>query len=549
MYNSSFFKKMLLIAGVILLYSCDKEFNAVGDGLIGDNHFDLLEYTSDVIAYNQKTGPVQSNNLPVNPLGIYDNPAFGKTTANFATQIVLATANPTIGDEAVIDSVYLSIPYYSTLKTTNTDGSRVFELDSIYGASKAKIKLSVYESGYYMRDLDPLGGFQESQKYFTDQNADFDNAKIGNRLNDFVSTSMEQNDGFFFDPKEIVEVTKDADGKDVKTPSVPAMRLKLNAEFFKSKILNAPAGKLAANDVFKEYFRGLYFKVESVDGSAGSLAMLNFAAGKITIKYKAKTAITTDAEDVKEEKSIVLNLSGNTVSLLEQTGANVDYANAVGNPNMSTGDENLYIKGGDGAMSIIELFDKTDLIGYDKDGKLTGPNGVSDELDNLRYPADGKKLLINEANLIFHINSAKMTGSYEPNRVYLYDLDNDRPVVDYYNDLSKSADAKNSKYVFDGIIKKEDKTGGRGLTYKIRITNQIRNLINNADSTNVKFGLVVTEDINTVSSYKLRTANGFSSYVPKASVMNPLGTILYGTNSEVPADKRLKLEIYYTKPN
>ncbi|MNX26762.1 hypothetical protein D3C86_568370 [compost metagenome] len=549
MYNSSFFKKMLLIAGVILLYSCDKEFNAVGDGLIGDNHFDLLEYTSDVIAYNQKTGPVQSNNLPVNPLGIYDNPAFGKTTANFATQIVLATANPTIGDEAVIDSVYLSIPYYSTLKTTNTDGSRVFELDSIYGASKAKIKLSVYESGYYMRDLDPLGGFQQSQKYFTDQNADFDNAKIGNRLNDFVSTSMEQNDGFFFDPKEIVEVTKDADGKDVKTPSVPAMRLKLNAEFFKSKILNAPAGKLAANDVFKEYFRGLYFKVESVDGSAGSLAMLNFAAGKITIKYKAKTAITTDAEDVKEEKSIVLNLSGNTVSLLEQTGANVDYANAVGNPNMSTGDENLYIKGGDGAMSIIELFDKTDLIGYDKDGKLTGPNGVSDELDNLRYPADGKKLLINEANLIFHINSAKMTGSYEPNRVYLYDLDNDRPVVDYYNDLSKSADAKNSKYVFDGIIKKEDKTGGRGLTYKIRITNQIRNLINNADSTNVKFGLVVTEDINTVSSYKLRTANGFSSYVPKASVVNPLGTILYGTNSEVPADKRLKLEIYYTKPN
>jgi hypothetical protein len=549
MYNSSFFKKMLLVAGVLFLYSCDKEFNAVGDGLIGDNHFDLLEYTSDVVAYNQKLGPVQSNNLPVNALGIYDNPAFGKTTANFATQIVLANANPTIGEEAVIDSVYLSIPYYSTLKTTNADGSHVYELDSIYGASKAKIKLSIYESGYYMRDLDPVGGFQQSQKYFTDQNADFDNAKIGNRLNDFVSTNMEQNDGFFFDPKEIVEVTKDADGKDVTARSVPAMRLKLNTEFFKTKIINAPAGKLASNDVFKDYFRGLYFKVESVGGSAGSLAMLNFTGGKITIKYKAKTAITTDAEDVKEEKSIVLNLSGNTVSLLEQTSVNVDYANAVSNPDMSTGDENLYLKGGDGAMSIVELFDKTDLIGYDKDGKLTGPNGVSDELDNLRYPADGKKLLINEANLVFHINSAKMTSSYEPNRIYLYDLDNDRPVVDYYNDLSKSAEPKNSKYVFGGIIDKEDKTGGRGLTYKIRITNQIRNLINNVDSTNVKLGVVVTEDINTVSSYKLRTPNGFSSYAPKASVMNPLGTILYGTNSNVPADKRLKLEIYYTKPN
>jgi hypothetical protein len=30
--------------------------------------------------------------------------------------------------------------------------------------------------------------------------------------------------------------------------------------------------------------------------------------------------------------------------------------------------------------------------------------------------------------------------------------------------------------------------------------------------------------------------------------MNPLGTI-YGGTSTVPEDKRLKLEIYYTKPN
>jgi hypothetical protein len=33
------------------------------------------------------------------------------------------------------------------------------------------------------------------------------------------------------------------------------------------------------------------------------------------------------------------------------------------------------------------------------------------------------------------------------------------------------------------------------------------------------------------------------------SVMSPLGTILYGSSPSVPDDKRLKLEIYYTKPN
>jgi hypothetical protein len=43
-------------------------------------------------------------------------------------------------------------------------------LDSIYGPSDAKIMLS-FESGYFMRDLDPAGGFQQAQKYYTNQNS------------------------------------------------------------------------------------------------------------------------------------------------------------------------------------------------------------------------------------------------------------------------------------------------------------------------------------------------------------------------------------------
>jgi hypothetical protein len=178
-------------------------------------------------------------------------------------------------------------------------------------------------------------------------------------------------------------------------------------------------------------------------------------------------------------------------------------------------------------MSVIELFN------------------TPGELETMR----SNDWLINEANLVFHIDDTKMAGSYEPNRIYLYDLNNDRPVVDYYNDATTSTDSKKAKSVFDGIINKEAVTNGRGKTYKIRITNQIRNLIKNADSTNVKLGLVVTEDIATNVWDKLKTANAYSSYLPKASVMNPLGTILYGGNATIPEDKRLKLEIYYTKPN
>ena len=60
--------------------------------------------------------------------------------------------------------------------------------------------------------------------------------------------------------------------------------------------------------------------------------------------------------------------------------------------------------------------------------------------------------------------------------------------------------------------------------------------------------MVVTEDINTISTSKLKVANSTIEDVATASVMSPQGVVLYGSKA-VSADKRLKLEIYYTKSN
>ncbi len=136
--------------------------------------------------------------------------------------------------------------------------------------------------------------------YFTNQNTDFDNLKIGSRLNDAVDVS--QNDAFFFDPTQHSVTTKDDAGKETTTYTAPSMRLKLNSQFFMDKIINAPAGKLTSNEIFKEYFKGLYFKVEQSGTDPGSLAMINFAKGTITIKYKENTS-STDATRI--ERTIV----------------------------------------------------------------------------------------------------------------------------------------------------------------------------------------------------------------------------------------------------
>lgn len=542
MYNTSFIKKILLAATVVFLYSCDKDFNAIGDDLIGDDHFGLESEKYDVIAYNQEVTPIQSNSLVTNALGIYDNPVFGTTTANYNTQVGLAAYAPSVGEDPVIQSVVLSIPYFSHITSTNTDGTHVYALDSIYGAPEGKLKLSVYESGYQMRSSYYDNGSQFTQLYYNDQN-EFENAKkvyavTGKPLND---GGVLENTEFYFDSKEITDVTKDKDGKEVKTLVAPEMRLNLNKAFFQDKILKAPKEKLSAADVFQEYFRGLYFKVEK-SGSLSNMALMDFSKGKITINYKAKTDATTDDPAVTEDRSIVINLTGSNVNLLQDV-KDAAYQSAVAARNVTTGDRNLYLKGGQGSLAIIELKD------------------FASKLEEIRT----NKWLVNEANLVFYIDAAKMAkkaGSeqaQEPKRVYLYDLTNNTPLLDYSIDGSSSitSDPRMSKVIFGGIIN-VDATTKRGTFYKIRVTNHIRNLIKTTTATNVKLGLVVTDDISIITSNKLKNRiqmanpNEYFSEAPRASVMNPLGTILFGNN--IPAgdsdyDKRLRLEVYYTKPN
>ena len=547
---------MLFVMFVAVFSSCDKDFNEIGSSIIGDDHYGLIkDDTNSLVAYNQNLGSVQSNNLPINSLGYYNNPFFGKTKASVVTQVELIGANPTFGTNPTVTKVELSLPYYSTLTNTDaTTGDHTYELDSIYGSSK--IKLSVYESKYYLRDLDAATGFEDVQKYYSGDGPNFDANKNPDRLNDDAD-SPSQNDAFFFSNEEL-KTYKTVDGtQTVDTRTAPGMRLNLRKSFFQDKIFNgSTAGKLINNNVFKEYFRGLYFKTEANSDSPdqGSLAMLDFKKGKITITYNVSVT-ATDGTITTEEKTLILNLAGNTVNVFENDYSNEYVTNITSGINTAQGDSKLFIKGGAGSMAVISLFGETDIRGFDTDGNPTsGPNGVSDELDDLRNPSNGQKLLVNEANLIFSIDSSAISGASEPNRIYLYDLNNKRPIIDYYTDISLNSIPKFNKAIHGGIIEKATTGNKRGYQYKIRLTNHIRNLINK-DSTNIRLGLVVTEAIATVTSAKLKTPTLTGIPVdrtPLSNVINPLGTVLFGNNIPVGDPnyaKRLKLEIFYTKPN
>jgi len=546
MFRKSFVQKFILGFVVLVFASCDKDFNTIDASVIGENNYDFSSYNDGmVLAYNQGLGVMQSNNLPVNPLGVYQDSNFHTTTAHFVTQLQLNSSNfnPSFGINLKVEKVELLVPYFSTRKSTGSDGTSIYELDSIYGSPESKMKLSVFENGYFLRDTDPSSGFTEAQRFFADQRPDFDSNRygtdaegnsllFGSRLND--STAVSQNDQFFFDKSEIEEITvKDEDTTTTYLP--PSMKLNLNKKFFEKKIFS-DVGKanMVNNNTFKNYFRGLYFKVEQIPGENGQLAQIDFSKGKIKITYSEEQTVSNELTRV--EKTIELNMTGNTVSLQDLSNVNTTYSDALSSSNTATGDPSLFLKGGSGSLAVVNLF-----------GPDTNNNGVADQLEELR----DRNWRINEASLTFYVERGKLgTTAPEPNRIYLYDLDNNRPLIDFFTDPTTSTTKpKNGKFVHDGMIQKLA-SDDRGDKYRIRITNHISNLIRK-DSTNIKLGLVVTEDYRIISNLDRKTS-GSSDLVKKAptsSVMNPLGTILYGNTPLVPEDKRIKLEIFYTEIN
>lgn len=565
--KKSIFKISSLLLFVLFI-SCDKDFNSLDSDVIGENHFDLEQYEAEnLVAYSKATGSVQANNLPLNALGVYNNTKFGVTKAHFVTQVELGTENPSFGYNPIIDSVYLYVPYFSEIQSTETSGERIYELDSIYGDAEAgKFKLSVVENGYYLRDFDPTDNLQSSQKYYSNDKPLIDPFKGTEILNNSSATS--QNNEFYFSKKElyiyktngaglyvdsngaVLSNQSDVSLRVIKERKTPGMWLDLKNSFFQQKIIDATAsGNLFNNNSFKNYFRGLLFEVEEINPGQGALAILDFSRAELKILYKASADPTVENPNpvrTRREFSLKMGynssstLRNNSINFIEHTNSS-DYTSGLAAANEVTGSERLYIKGGNGSVAFIDLFDAT-------------------ELQTLRNNVANNDWLVNDARLTFYVDKSQMLNvSDEPERIYIYDATNNIVLLDYTYDSSSSSNAKKNKVVFGGIIEREVDASKKGIKYTVRITEHIKSVLK-VDSDgeymdNIKIGISVTESINLVSTAMLKTpftANGLEiKSIPLASILNPLGTVLYGNviTDPLDEDKKLKLNIYFTKPN
>jgi len=513
----------------IMVIACEKDYNTIGSDIAGNKNFITANDSFTATAYNKKMDPIQTNGLPSNLIGIYNDPVYGSTTASIVTQLIPQTYPDSFGENVVVDSVVLSIPYYNKTSgdSPDDDGNILYDIsDSLYGDSP--IKLSVFRSDYYLRNYDPNSEFESPQYYYSNSNStiDFDSH--------IVDDVLYEDEIFFPSSRGVIltEFNDETEVYDVTERLTPRLRVHLDKDYWKEVIIDkAGQPELSNPNNFTDYFRGVYFKAEAINPD-GNMILLNMGStsSNITIYY------TKDSEFTEGERETsfytMLFTSGIRLNTFENT-FNINLEDGDAN----LGDEKLYLKGGEGSMAIIDIFGNTD----------SDDNGISDEFEEFRTHKDN--WLINEAYMIFYEDETMASPTedfHKYDRVYLFDVKNNRPLKDYFFDpTANDADAFSSRIIHLGQRLPEESSPKR---FKIRITEYVTNLLQN-DSTNTRLGLVLSTNVNIVQNTKVLNGEDQDlDVVPAGSTLSPKGTILYGSNSNVPEEKRVRLEIYYTEP-
>ena len=539
------FLKILLIA--LIITSCEKDFASFDSGVINSDN--AINFSTNSVEYSltsrsEMVNPVQTNNLPSFLLGSYNHPQFGRSNSSFVGQMVPSEYNHDFGDNVVLDSVVLTIPYYSRGIDTSEEGDITYEIDSVYGDSP--IKISVYRNNFFFRTFDPFSDFDTSQSYFSNGSLSVEEVIDSGQLEGELLFEIDD----FVPSADQINLTQiDTTGNPYVAQRIaPALRFKLNnpnENFWESNFFENEGNQVLTNEPnFKEFFRGLYIKVES--SSDGSMMLLNFASSntKLTIHYTSDNTNIGDSDtgSVDEietnQHEYVMNFSGNLINLFEnETVVDVDLMD------QTNGNENIYLRGGEGIISTIDLFS----------GTTIGDDGEEisefDLFKDFFYDeiSDEPIRIINEAYIEFFVNQG-FSNNDEPERIYLYNYEQNSALIDYFLDQSVSSLTINAKINHLEPLVRDSLDDDRGIKYKIRITEHLNNLILR-DSTNAKLALGVISDVASVQNFKILGDNSESENKSLASgvILSPKGTILHG-NLSSDIEKRPRIKIYYTEP-
>ncbi len=413
-----------------------------------------------------------------------------------------------------------------------------FDLDSIYGVNLAdttvmnSFKVKVERSTYFLRDLDPSTNFEEAQEYFSNQS--FSPSFASDVLNDGDGNVVISNEEIVTYKVEDPDTEAIEEGE-VKDRFAPGIYIPLDSLYFQEKILDKEgSSELLSQANFNDYFRGVHLSLEVEDDI---MVLFDLTQATITINY-TYDSVNSDGEapSLKKESKFIFSLlriqSGAYVGNAVNTFVNDDIPTEIADK-MDTNENasQIYLKGGSGSYAEIKLFSEDDVQAQEIIDQIKSNNWV-----------------INEANLVFYVDRSSLPeGVIEPLRLYLYNADTNEFLFDTTTDPA-GATPLSSYLQYDGLLQKES---GKGIKYKVRITKYLNDIILR-DAENATLGLALTPNINLIGTATAMLADPDDSEkaIPVASTLTPLSTVLLGSEvAPIDQDKKLKLEISYTKAN
>ncbi len=596
---------LLTLFIIFFNYSCNEEFNTIGVDLVTTSDFETKTEYFPVYTKTDSIADIQSDRQVFMHLGELSLPFFGRSSANFTTQINIppnsifgnfsqnreleGDPNNTkvIEENERVKDVYLEIPFIVDQRDSDNDGvidafdidpndpnsdtdgdgvtdieeqrngtnplnsdsdgdgisdltdvdnssydseNKVYSVDSIYGNKNTQFNFKVTELTYFFNDLDPDNNFESIKKYYSQRDY-YEEGFLGRVLADYPY-ELDFNE-IRYNYKEDDPETESIDETEVvETRLTPRIRIPLDKSFFQEKILDMESTEALENaNNFHNHIKSINFRISN--SNEDIYMLLNMTGASIKVKYNFDLVDDNGTQNILTDDTIE---EGERVLELPIGGVKINHFKNYDMPENTLSSGKIYLKGGLGTRSILNLFDK---------------EGSSEVIDDLRTK---NNILINEANLIFYVDPLFVQNwniqSLIAERLYVYKTSDNLPVSDYFSDpTSSETDPTLNKILHGGKLEYKD---GKPFRYKINITEHVSELINLSDgvySENIPLSLVVTSDVAFIRSRTAILKNETDEIaIPEGAIYNPLGTVILNENPpESLIDKKLTLELKYTE--
>ena len=607
MHNKSLLKKKLIFIFLILISSCNKDYYSVGIELYDDQFRDLKSKTFPIFSYQESLDKVQTNNISSLHLGTFNNDLFGRTNSGFISQLNISSLQSfglysqeqeiegstdvaVINENEKLTGVYLELPFFNNTNDSDADGvidiydvdpldplsdsdndgidditelraglnplsndsdndgvldpndsdnegynttAQVYEIDSIFGNRSASFNLKVSELTYYLSDLDPGNNFESQKEYFSDD--DFYNRGFyGETLHDGEITLNFDEIPVLYSEDD--PTTEEDELSQVNYFDTPRLRVPLNINFFQRRFINQEGSdKLTDQATFNHYFKGLIVKAEKFsDDLYMSFDIFN---SRIVFEYDYDFYNTNGTDDISDDiierrkTSNTVSLGGISYNLYEHLNISDSILSSLSSSNDNLSSDKIYLNGTK-FVSKLKLF--------------SDDNSISSSLQEFK----DKDILINEANIILHLDQQIYNSNYDflPNRLYLYSYDDGFPIEDYNKDFSinyNPSAVNANKFLFGGLLQYD--ANNKPTSYKFNITNHVSNIVRH-DSLNIDLGLTTTSNVEDISLKNGYLYNKQKLTLPSSSVSLPFPVSIFGSSpNQNDLSKQLKLEVLYTE--